>query len=357
MLIFKKAYVFLLLFCVFSLEAKSQKTNHQVFQLAWWNVENLFDITNDPSTNDDAFTPKGKNQWHQKRLSQKFKNLSRVIFDLKKTHPTGQLPEIFGFCEVEHASLLEELFQKHLLASGYKFAYKESSDRRGIDVGFAYNANVFSLIHLQLIPFQILDQPGREILFALFETQNHQIAVYGNHWPSRRNNPKRSERLRIAAAQALKHHVDSLMHENPSLDIIIMGDFNDEPHNASISKTLKATPLNDSNKVNLPGQLFNCMDAPSPIGSYIFHSKWHKFDQILVAQTLLDGRGFNLAPHSFKVFYMPYMFKLMKGGRALELNKTYSGNNYLGGISDHLPIYVLIQLLPPNNLNNNIKSQ
>jgi len=37
--------------------------------IMWWNLENLFDTHDDPSTNDSDFTPSGKLHWTEKNSS------------------------------------------------------------------------------------------------------------------------------------------------------------------------------------------------------------------------------------------------------------------------------------------------
>ncbi len=49
-----------------------------------------------------------------------------------------------------------------------------------------------------------------------------------NHWPSRRSGQKKSEPLRMAAAQLTRSIVDSLLALDPNAKVIVMGDMNDE---------------------------------------------------------------------------------------------------------------------------------
>lgn len=319
----------------------------RVFQIVWWNVENLFDTANDPLTNDDDFTPDGSKNWTRKRLDHKLNQLAKVINDIKASHPQKQYPEIFGFCEVEHPELLDRLFTDILKTSGYKLAYRHSSDRRGIDIGFVYNASHLKLIECAQIPYVVHGKTGREIMFVKFSLDNVDLAIYGNHWPSRRMSRNRTERWRIAAAQALKRHVDSLMQTDPALDILIMGDFNDEPHNISLSKTLNAAPYFQWKDQLPPNTLLNCFDHHSPIGTYIFQNHWKTFDQIIIHKNLTDSSKFEYVMGSASIFYKPYMFELMKGGRVLGMLKTYNGNIYKGGISDHLPVSIVLRYIHP----------
>jgi exonuclease III len=323
------------------------QVSSEQFDLVWWNVENLFDTANDSQKHDDDFTPSSAKKWTEKRLEQKLKKLAGVLKSMARKHTQKKLPEIMGFCEVEHLWLLEQLFQEHLNNTEYGFVYHESSDRRGIDIGFAYNKNTFTLISLELISYQILGKTGREILAVRFAHKHHHFMVYGNHWPSRHRNKQRSERWRVAAARALKRHLDSLRLAEPNLDMVIMGDFNDEPHNASLAKTLKATSITSWRKDPQPGSLINLYESDYKKGSYIFNNQWKQFDQILITPGLLDSSGYRLKANSFAVFYTPGQFNLLKSGRVKSIFRTYNGKRYMGGISDHLPLKVTLELVNP----------
>ena len=56
-----------------SFSVYSQNNNNMV-RLAWWNLENFFDPSNDSLTNDDEFTPEGINHWTYTRFNNKKNN-------------------------------------------------------------------------------------------------------------------------------------------------------------------------------------------------------------------------------------------------------------------------------------------
>lgn len=315
------------------------------FLVAWWNVENLFDITDDP-TQDDDFTPSGKYKWTEERLDYKFKQLSVVISDLAESR-NYMLPDIMGFCEVEHQHLLDTLFQKYLSAKAYKVVYFESPDPRGIDVGIAYDADKFTLIDSRKHKVALDGGTTRDILEAKFSIKGNVLYVFANHWSSRRGGQEASEPRRMVAAQTLRNRLDEILTQDSTADVIMLGDLNDEPMNNSVSKTLRA--VGDLNRVltSSDGTLYNFMAAYEGIGTYFYQNHWERIDHAIVTKGLLDNRSFSVVPNSFTAFYKPYMFERDKDGKPTEKPfRTYAGQRYLGGYADHLPILLELELNP-----------
>ena len=62
-------------------------------KIAFWNVENLFDLIDDPQKNDDEFALGGKKNVTKEMYNLKLKNSAEVLADLNA--------DILGICEVE----------------------------------------------------------------------------------------------------------------------------------------------------------------------------------------------------------------------------------------------------------------
>ncbi len=323
--------------------AKIERSN--TFLVAWWNVENLFDTIDDP-TQDDDFTPSGKYKWSEERLDYKFKQLSTVIRDIAQSR-NYPLPDIMGFCEVEHGYLLDTLFQKYLNATSYRVICYESPDPRGIDVGIAYNSAKFQLLDSR--PHRVYLGQGltRDILEAKFSSGKHILYVFANHWPSRRGGEETSEPRRIVAAQTLRARLDEILAQDSTADIIMLGDLNDEPTNHSVSKTLRAT--GDLNQVlaSSDGTFYNFMAGYQGIGTYYYQNHWERIDHAIISKGLFDNKGFSIIRDSFAVFHRTYMFERDRDGKPTEKPfRTFAGQRYLGGYADHLPILLEISLQP-----------
>lgn len=303
------------------------------FQVAFYNVENLFDTISDPNKLDTEFIPGTKTDWNSVRYWKKQRDLA-MVFD------SMELPEIIGVCEIENATVLKDLC-KTIKGKKYDFVHYDAPDMRGIDVGLLYQPKFMKVLSSQNL-FVALHQgdtliPTRDILYVegKIKSSGDTLHLFVNHWPSRRGGETESEKNRIAAAKVLRSFIEQLWISNPNASIIIMGDFNDEPSNESIRGELLMAkhPANEINLFNLAYQ-----DHIEGKGSYNYRGKWNMLDQIIVSKSLSDNTG-KWEVGDFEVFRREFMvYKGEKFGDAP--NRTYGGPVYYGGISDHFPVRV-----------------
>ncbi len=332
--------VLLLFFCV---KAWGQDTTSQLV-IAWWNAENLFDTVNDADSlpqfgSDDEFTPEGG--WTEERYRTKLEHLARAVRSMNN----GKGPDVIGFCEVEHKHILSEIAADYLSDLGYAVAYHESPDARGIDIGFLYKAGFMTCTATgyRRVPLPASEPPTRDIFFVAFQTPAGSLVCIGNHWPSRRGGKEASAWRRALAAQTTRAIADSILNASPDADLVIMGDFNDEPTDSSITTTLRATGDRDA-VTRTPMVLFDCMSTLSAgQGTYNYRGTWNMLDQFILSPALLTGHGL-----TFKrvEIYRPEFLVEHGGKYAGYPFPTYGGKRYLGGTSDHFPI--LLFLGPPS---------
>lgn len=301
----------------------------------FYNLENFFDLEDDPGNQDDEFTPGGSRHWNSYKYHQKKKNLMKVIA------ATGgwTTPAIVGVCEVEKRSCLEDLFKGTPLSrNDYQIIHRDSEDHRGIDVALAYQESHFELLDTSWIRLTGKDGVGiatREILYAKGKLISGDILhVFVNHWPSRYSGQKSSEPLRLLAAKTLKIHTDSILKADPEGGIVLMGDFNDGPNDKSIQL------------LTTDQKLFNAMSPyiSSHRGTLIHQDpipQWYLFDQIIVSKNLIEKNG-ELRLDQGKASIYNANWLLEADGQ--HLFRTYKGFSYQGGFSDHLPVYCDLML-------------
>lgn len=294
-------------------------------KIVFYNVENLFDTINTPLKRDGEFTPDGSKKWNSDRYQSKINNISKTFIGIG----SGKMPSIIGLSEVENYDVLKDLcYQSPLEKFGYNIIHHESSDRRGIDVALLYLPQEFELQDTVFVKVNLGgNYTTREILYVKLKQLNSDIIlnIFVNHWPSRYLGQNKSEYKRILAAKTLKKYSDSLSLLNEN--ILIMGDFNDYYYNSSISDILEAKSINDSSS------LVNLMcGIPSGQGSYYYQGKWGGLDQFIVSNNLIYNHHLDFKIDSVSYFNPKWLLKDEKPFR------TYSGNYYLGGYSDHLPI-------------------
>ena len=328
--------IFFMLFLIITISSFAQTKNNDIIYVAQWNIENLFDAVDDPEKNDSEFLPESEKFWTDGKVEVKLNNLAKVINFMND----GKGPDIISFEEIENFNMLKRLAYK-LKDHDYIPAHRESPDPRGIDVGLLYDRNIFEIENLYPIKVELPKKnPTRDILAVTLRHKktNELIYIYVNHWPSRRGGQEKSEVNRIAAAQTLRASVDSVFAKDPNANIIILGDFNDEPTDFSFTKFLKAKDFDCQNK-NTKSELLNLAykKSENKEGSYLFGSQWDMIDQIIISSALNDGQKIDYVCNSFEVLKPSFMI-IQEGNRKGAALPTYMGNKYVGGFSDHFPV-------------------
>jgi endonuclease/exonuclease/phosphatase family metal-dependent hydrolase len=229
----------------------------------------------------------------------------------------------------------------------YKTAYLESLDGRGIDNGIIFNSKRFSLLDVKGHRVDLGDgYDTRYILEGIFLFEKKDtIYFFVNHWPSRRGGEEESEPKRIAAAKTIRVEVESILTKNRNSKIIIVGDFNDEPTNLSLTEYLKAQPFfcDSLDHEKLPEDsgtdLFNLSYKAwfDGEGSFKYKDDYNMLDQIVISKNLLLGDDLEYDCNSFEV-YKPYLMVTRTGKFQGAPFPTYGGSRYLGGYSDHYPV-------------------
>ena len=333
--IFCSLTYFFLLF--FAFDVKSQNQQPKKLVVGFYNLENLYDTIRDPSVNDEDFTPSGKLNWNSARYQQKIIRLGEVISQLGSVDG----PDVLGVCEVENKKVLEDLVLSPKLSKlKYAIAHHNSPDERGIDVALLYKGDKSSFISQKAYSVVLQDPKDRtrDVLLVSLGNQNDTIHYILCHLPSRRGGAETSSPDRMAAALVARHVADSLFRINVMAKVIIMGDMNDEPENESMTKGLMTTGSYDSVKV---GIMYNAMAslALQGNGSYMHNRKWNMLDQMILSAGFMKAEsGFMYEPVSASVFKPEFIQETNEKYKGSPW-RTYAGQKYLGGYSDHFPVF------------------
>ncbi|MFZ4520362.1 MAG: endonuclease/exonuclease/phosphatase family protein [Bacteroidales bacterium] len=312
--------------------------------VAFWNVENLYDPYDDTTRLDDEFTSLGAKHWNWGRFSTKLNQVAKTLLSIGEWNA----PAIVGLCEVENRYVLNKLiYETPLKPWKYRFLHHESPDRRGVDVAMLYRPDKFKIAASKTIsirfPFDTLAET-REILLARGILFNHDtLFVFINHWPSRRGGYLGSQPRRNYVASILRGLIDSIQITQPKANILVMGDFNDEPENESIKIVLSAKtdslPCYDSSMYNLMG----IRNKKNREGTLKYRDQWSTFDQFMISGALLRGSsGIVANPGCVRIIRSSFLLEEDNTYFGDKLNRTYTGPRYHGGFSDHLPIQLKI---------------
>ena len=216
-----KRYFFILLLLSTTFPVFSQENTLIVF----YNVENLFDIYDDPAIDDQEFLPGARIAWTHDRYDQKLANLAKVISSMKEEG----IPSVIGLCEIENRKVLDDLVHQPLMKKGkYQVVHYDSPDERGIDVALIYRKQDFTVFRSAAIPVNLnpeFEDKTRDILYvcgAFKSAPQDTVHLFVNHWPSRSEGKAESEPKRAIAATTLRSAVDSLFALNKDARIILI---------------------------------------------------------------------------------------------------------------------------------------
>lgn len=312
----------------------SQESKTSEYTIAFYNLENLFDIHNDATKHDGDFLPGSEKRWTKKRYERKLFKLGQVISKIGFEN-TQRPPAIVGLAEIENENVIKDLIQsKDLQSYDYGLVHYDSKDERGIDVALIYDKTVFTVEYSKTYSVYLEDDIGeqdytRDILLVSGMFQDERLHLIINHWPSRREGELISNPKRIKAAEKVLEIIDAIKVDHSNPKILVMGDFNDNPGNDSV-KLL-------SNK----GELYNPMETLLSYsrGSVSHNFKWNLFDQILFSTNFFETEKNKLKFDEANIFDEKFLTQY-KGKFKGQPFRTYVGKKYKGGYSDHFPVYV-----------------
>lgn len=312
----------------------SQSAPRDSLTCAFWNVENLFDLLNDPNTNDDEFALGGKKNMDENLFRLKIKNMTEVLTDLNA--------DILGLCEVENRYVLDQL-NLSFTQRDYSIIHFESPDNRGIDVALLYDPTKFNVIYTEAIPVHLPDgKSTRDILYVKGYHNGKMLHIFVNHWPSKYGGVEATIPLRAITGNTLRKSVDSLLETDPNADIVIMGDLNDEPFEPSIVEHLGANLYRNQDPSSF--ELINLMtpfhDAHDK-GTYMYRGKHNVIDHIIVSRGLFDNRGWTSSQTDVSVLDKP-KYRQQSGNYKDYPFRFWAGDTLLGGYSDHLPVMITL---------------
>lgn len=308
--------------------------------VATYNVENLFNPADDPQTTDDDFTPTGFMKWDKTKYRYKLNRVARVINELGGMQDI----DVMVLSEVENDSVLHHLCHTTDLATKeYGYFITHGSDPRGINVALLYQPKRLRLQHCE--EWQVFFPQD-----SIFRTRNLLYArgvfldtvplhLFACHLPSNKGGIKATEPYRQAVIKLIQAKTDSLLREDPTAAIIVLGDFNTPPQSKSTIGWAAPLPLEyclaSSTKMY---DITSVLPPNAPAGSYIYRGIWSQIDRIFVSGSLLIGSiGMQYVPYSSYSIPLPFLSAINKNGEQIP-NRCYKGIFYNGGVSDHFPV-------------------
>lgn len=299
----------------------------------FYNVENLMDTANDAVTYDDTMLPNADREWSEERYRHKLSSVACVVSDVARLH---DYPSLLALAEVENSVVLEDLIGENVIATAdYKYIHYDSPDERGIDVALLYRPDKF--VEERSCAVRANVEPAtRDYLMVWGKLCGEPVLVVVVHFTSRIGGVKFTSASRERCATQVRQLIDDALKAEPQRTVIVMGDMNDNPRNRTIKHNLRSV---GRPKRVTGGTLFNPFYRTR--GSYNYREHWYQYDQILLSADIFGGGGLSLVKNRGtygSVFSVDYMVD--RRGRP---QPTYRATDYVGGVSDHLPVYVLLK--------------
>lgn len=309
-----------------------------------YNVENLFDTLHAEGKADIEFTPQGERQWNTPRYWSKQAKLSKVIAAVGGMTP----PDLVALIEVENDSVMSNLTSRtKLWRMGYRYLCTQSADARGLNVALLYLPHRFRPLSsdtLRKPPTSPNLSFTRDVLHVAGElTSGDTLDLVVCHLPSRRNG-KLSERYRNQVTQNIRSLTDSLMAVRLHPAIVLTGDFNAWYPEDCLKEYLGVQlPETDNQHPHTLYLLSHQLQAAHDIrGTYKFRGEWNQLDHFIVNGALLLPPGHAEALHTQKgacrIADFDFLLQRERNGEDVRPRRSFLGNYYQGGYSDHLPL-------------------
>lgn len=343
---------FLTAFTSWQPEEKDNKVM-QVYGVAFYNLENLFDTIHDEGKNDYEYLPDGTNKWGTLKYTNKLKNMAQVLSNLgtEMTMKSGivkacKSPAIIGVSEVENRRVLDDLLkQPELKDKGWQIIHVEGPDKRGVDCAFLYNPSIFKLEHYHLTNYIYENgdttHATRGFLIASGTIAGDKISFIVNHWPSR----SAVSEFREMAGRQVRKMIDSIQATDPKEKIVIMGDLNDDPKDKSVTQALGAKHvISECGERDMYNPWYDTLYKVGQ-GTLLYDGKWNLFDQIIVSSNLLNQDGVKdfstLKLHKNEIYLRDFLMT-QEGKTKGAPKRTSAGGVWLNGYSDHLPTQIFL---------------
>jgi predicted extracellular nuclease len=276
------------------------------FAVMDWNVHNFFNDKQDsPEAGDNEIILSTAD--YQAKVA----NIGGVVKELS--------PDVVMFAEVEHQSILDDM-NVGVLGGAYQTALIDGNDPRGIDVGVMTKAKPDAIVSHKDEIF-VLDgtngpkyQYARDCLEVHLTVGDKKVVLLGVHFRSKGGGDGSADDpdKRLAEAQHTRSIADALLAADPSLLLIILGDFNDTPGSPPVDAVSAGGFLDSASSVVPASDQY----------SFVFEG----------SQELLDHQISN-----------PSMAKLLAAGTARLLHRAGVDDDSPAG-SDHAPLFAVYSI-------------
>ncbi|MCK4315224.1 MAG: lamin tail domain-containing protein [Anaerolineae bacterium] len=218
-----------------------------------------------------------------------------------------ELPEIIVVQEVENTAILQVLGDRVNAAAGtaYMAASFETSDARGIEVGFLWDDDRVDLLGAYQMSGPDVEaafgpsstSPGREPLVGVFEIEGQEVTIVGNHFKSKGGDdplfgvnwpPIRiTEEQRKAQAQVVRDFVSTIL-DDPNALVMVTGDLNDFQFGEPGEGTDHPVAILEGEPGEVPFINLLALEKDAETYTYVYDGNSQVLDHMLVSPALYD---------------------------------------------------------------------
>jgi endonuclease/exonuclease/phosphatase family metal-dependent hydrolase len=303
------------------------------YLFCFWNVENLFDDHLDHRLNE---ADKPYDAWFaqdDEARALKYRHVSETLLKMN----LGRGPDILAVAEVESrraAELLRNELNNQLQDERLHYdepLFEEVNSGRHIAPAILLRKE-FTASRTHLLNKKL------RALESHLTLNHHELVLIISHWTSRVSDEEGIGREKYA--KLIYGRYRAIANQNPKIDLLVAGDFNDPPDAPSVTRFLHAHGDCDSVTASRSEpELFNLMSGKSA-GAFgtIFHKQWAIFDQIAISPGLLDEEGWRCDPDSVRTVND---LTADVHGHPKPFGNSKHGER---GYSDHFPVTVRLRV-------------
>lgn len=348
------------------------------FTVVSYNVENLFDTTDDERNSgygDYRISPNDRGYFSNWGEMQVVDGVNVSFTDIKIANILKALeaieaggPAVVGLQEIESKAALDLLLEKsrhlgYVAAQFTEWPLNEIPNAVGLGVLSKFPIKSWKLISVDH-PAGLEDQeaprePMRRILKVVLDVMGHDLIVYNNHWKSKGG----PESWRMESAKALQADIeaDAAVAGSSRVDYIILGDLNsDHNENAVIEDRHNDTDgLTGINTIlRAAGDELNTLRERDRSKFNLHYERerserrtawhegfgWSSMDHIIIGSGMYDAKGITYVDNSFQPpsAGLPRLnFLFNEDGTTNRWIQLRDGNitrHMVGGYSDHAPL-------------------
>ena len=310
--------------------------------VAFYYLENLYDIYNNPSTDDDDFTPNGNKKWNEKRYGEKLDHLAEVLDSIGDRDGA----ELIGLVEVENAKILQELVKHPLLADqAYQIIHNDMPDPSGLDLALLYKPLFFSPVLIKNFEVQIPDSATlklRPLVLITGKLYEEEMSILLLQVPFFSKNTQLTTNCTQTYAKQIKVIHRELLRQNPKAKMLIMGSFPPVFQDSLLAETVGITPrINFSEK-----KIYNPFISLAEIGKGTFSYKntWYMTEQMWFSESLVtDTVGLVWKPESAGVYAPKWLQRQKPPKEKGKAWASFTEGRFTGGYSSHFPVFMHLE--------------